>query len=139
MSELQNKFEVHCDKCGAEIKIAKTADTRIIARDRCGFPVMEQYFECQNCGRHYTVHITDRQMKLLIHRRYEVHRQIMLCRTIGKTEETIRKLIERNDELKQQQKELEAELKEKYKKECESDECKRNDFNDSDSCGSGSD
>lgn len=133
MSELQNEFEIRCDKCGAEIEIAKITGTRIIARDRHGFPVQEQYFKCQNCGRHYTVYITDRQMELLTHRRYGIHRQIMLCRTIGKTEETIRKLIERNDELKRQQKELEAELKEKYKKECENNEYRCSNFSDSES------
>lgn len=36
MSELQNEFEIRCDKCGAEIEIAKITGTRIIARDRHG-------------------------------------------------------------------------------------------------------
>ena len=47
MSELQNEFEIRCDKCGAEIEIAKITGTRIIARDRHGFPVQEQYFKCR--------------------------------------------------------------------------------------------
>ena len=58
MSELQNKFEVYCDKCGTEIEITKTMGTRVIARERNGFPILEQYFICQNCKKHYTVHIS---------------------------------------------------------------------------------
>lgn len=138
MSELSNRFEVHCDKCGAEIEIAKTMKIRVIARDKNGFPISEQCFECQNCRKHYTVRITNQQMNLLEQERHWIQAQIRICQTIGNTEETIKKLIKRNDDIKQQQKELEAELKEKYKKECESDEHERDDFADPDSHGSSS-
>lgn len=130
MSELQNRFEVHCNKCSTKIEIARTTDSRIIARDRDGFAVTEQYFTCQNCGKHYTVYVNNRQMEMLMQKRRQIQKQIVLCRTIGNTEETIKKLIKRNDDIKQQQKELEAKLKEKYRKECESDEHRNSDFSD---------
>lgn len=131
MSELQNKFEVYCDKCGTEIEITKTMGTRVIARERNGFPILEQYFICQNCKKHYTVHMSNQQMYLLEQERHWIQTQIRICQTIGNAEETARKLIEKNDNIKQQQKELEAELKEKYRKECESDEHRNSDFSDS--------
>lgn len=131
MSELSNKFEGHCDKCGAEIEIAKTMKIRVIARDKSGFPISEQCFKCQNCRKHYTVYITNQQMNLLEQERHWIQTQIRICQTIGNAEETARKLIKKNDNIKQQQKELEAELKEKYRKECESDEHRNSDFSDS--------
>lgn len=138
MDRLQNRFKIYCNRCGAEIEIARTTDGRIIARDRDGFAVTEQYFTCQNCEKHYTVYVNSRQIEILMQKRRQIQKQIVLCRAIGSTEETIKKLIKKNDEIKQQQKELEAELKEKYKKECESDEHERDNFADPDSRGSSS-
>ena len=77
------------------------------------------------------MHMSNQQMYLLEQERHWIQTQIRICQTIGNAEETARKLIKKNDNIKQQQKELEAELKEKYRKECESDEHRNSDFSDS--------
>ena len=49
---------VICDSCGQQTDIELW--TRQIAKDRNGYDVTEQYFECKNCGKHYTVGVYDR-------------------------------------------------------------------------------
>ena len=38
----------------------------LLAEDEAGNPVIERYFDCSNCGRHYTVTVMDREMRLMM-------------------------------------------------------------------------
>ena len=64
------KKEIICDSCGAEVlgMGMKLAD-QVLAEDEAGNPVIERYFDCPNCGRHYTVTVMDREMRLMMQKR----------------------------------------------------------------------
>lgn len=109
--------DIVCDKCTARLDIQ--AKTRLIAKDEEGFDVTELYFNCQNCGKHYTILVSNREMRKLVQRRIQIRKQINLHKSIRSRKETFEKLIAESDAIREQQKELEKRLKEKYRKEIE--------------------
>lgn len=114
--------EVFCDRCGKKINMEQAAQTREIAKDVEGFGVVEQFFECENCGMHYTVLIIDRKMKEMIKKRQRIHKQIALHKQIKSREATIRKLMREDEKIKQQQVQRMSKLKKRYRKEIEGNE-----------------
>lgn len=111
--------EVFCDRCGTKINMEQVRQTREIAKDVEGFGVIEQFFECENCGMHYTVLVIDRKMKEMIKKRQRIHKQIALHKQIKSREATLRKLIREDEQIKQQQIQRMSKLKKRYRKEIE--------------------
>lgn len=75
--EKKAKKEIICDSCGAEVlgMGMKLAD-QVLAEDEAGNPVIERYFDCPNCGRHYTVTVMDREMRLMMQKRQQLQKRI---------------------------------------------------------------
>lgn len=107
---------VICDSCGQQTDVELW--TRLIAKDRNGYDVTEQYFECKNCGKHYTVGVYDRQMRLDIQKRRQIQAQIRLHRQIGSRPGTIQHFIRKEENLKDKMLRRSQELKERYREEC---------------------
>lgn len=110
--------EVHCDRCGKIISMDGAIYSRIIAKDEDGYNVAEQFFECQNCGAHYTVAVIDRKMQQLIQQRQQIRKEIALHKRIRSREKTFQKLQRTDDQIKRQQETRMKMLKAKYEKEC---------------------
>lgn len=117
MEAYKNGAEVICDACGSVIEDTGI-ESRVIAKDKDGYDVAEQFFECQNCGKHYTVTVIDRKLLLMIQKRRQLLKQIKLHEQIKSREQTIKKLLEKNESMKRQQMERTTELKERYREEC---------------------
>lgn len=116
--------EVVCDSCGIVIDMEKTTKTRVIAKDEDGSDIVEQYFTCQGCGKHYTITVIDREIRKMIQKRQQLRRQINLHTQIRSRPQTVKMLQKKDEALKQQQLTRAASLKKKYRKECESNEDK---------------
>lgn len=117
MEAYRNGAEVICDACGSAIEDTGI-ESRVIAKDKDGYDVVEQFFECQNCGKHYTVTVIDRKLLLMIQKRRQLLKQIKLHEQIKSREQTIRKLLAKNESMKRQQLARATELKERYREEC---------------------
>lgn len=115
MEKFRESAAVACDSCGKDIDMRAQMSTRVIAKDEDGFDVVEQFFTCGSCGRHYTVTVIDREQKKLIQQRQQLNRQIRLATQIRSREKTIRRLQKKDEFLKRQQIERAKVLKEKYK------------------------
>ena len=57
---MEEKKKIICDKCKAEFEMKKFLKDRVIAKDKMGNAVMERFFECPDCGTHYSVTVIDR-------------------------------------------------------------------------------
>lgn len=112
---------VYCDSCGQEIDMEKQTATRVIAKDEDGFDVVEQFFTCASCGRHYTVTVIDHEQQKLIQQRRQLRKEIRLHIQIRSREKTIERLQRKDDFLKREQIRRAEKLKAKYKGECEDD------------------
>lgn len=64
-----------CDKCGTEMEIS--IQEEIIDQDKDGQDITEQFFVCPECGRHYTVFISDPFMRQKIAARKRLKRMPM--------------------------------------------------------------
>lgn len=49
-----------CDKCGKEIEM--NVQEKVIDQDKDGKDITEQFFDCPECGQHYTIFISDQFM-----------------------------------------------------------------------------
>lgn len=67
--------EVYCDACGKVIEMNGATYSRIIAKDEEGCNVAEQFFNCPNCGAHYTIAVIDRKMQKLIQQRQQIRKK----------------------------------------------------------------
>lgn len=107
-----------CDKCETEMEQdVLGAWDRVIAIDENGNDVVEKYFECHYCGAHYTVAVIDREIKLMIQKRRQIQKKIMLGRSNKASEFVLRRYQRQDEELKEEQRYRENVLKEKYEKE----------------------
>ena len=71
---------VICDACGKETAI--NLWTREIAKERDGyFPVVEKYFCCEACGKHYTVGVYDHEQSMNVQKRRRIQRMAMGARS----------------------------------------------------------
>lgn len=107
-----------CDECGVQIeKEQMEIWDRVIAIDEDGCDVVEQYFDCPHCGKHYTVTVIDRQQKIIIQKRRQVQKKINLCIKNYGANARIRKYQEEERELHEEFKYRAKVLKERYEKE----------------------
>ena len=112
-------MEIVCDTCNATL----TQDmieikNGVIAQDKHGQDVIEQYFECPICGGHYTVTITDRQQRLMIQKRRQLQTAVknaIRAKRPARAQTYKNKERELADDLKERAKAL----KEKYRKQTE--------------------
>lgn len=111
--------EVICEECGATIALEKTLRTRTIAKDKDGFDVMEQFFFCDRCGKHYTITVIDHKQQKMIQKRAQIKKQIRMHTKIGSREKTIQDLHKKEERLKEDMMKRASMLKEKYKEECQ--------------------
>ncbi len=73
----KEKKEIICDKCGFDIlNMGMEIKEQILAEDEDGNPVIERFFDCQNCKKHYTVTVIDRKMRLMIQNRQMLQKRI---------------------------------------------------------------
>lgn len=70
-----------------------------------------QYFRCPSCGYPFVILAEDKEMKQLIAERSEVQKKIRMARAGKFREQTLRKLILRQEEISMKQKKLMADLK----------------------------
>lgn len=111
---MEEKKEIICDKCGAEIEMKNLLKDRIIAKDKEGNAVMERFFKCQDCGEHYTVTIIDREMRLMIQKRGQLMKKINRLLREGGSKERMQKLLDADEKLKKDLKSRTDSLKEEY-------------------------
>lgn len=108
---------VICDACGKETAI--NLWTREIAKERDGyFPVVEKYFCCEACGKHYTVGVYDHEQSMNVQKRRRLQRMIRLHISIRSRQETIEGLQKEEQRLKAKMLKRAERLKEKYREEC---------------------
>lgn len=79
----KRKGTIVCDSCGGEIGQIEGLREQEIAQDEDGNDITEMYFECPRCGKHYTVMVIDRKVRLMIQRRKQLLRRIY--RTMDET------------------------------------------------------
>lgn len=113
-----------CDKCGAEIeKVEENLQHCVIGLDEEGQEIQETSFTCSSCGKKYTVIITDRKMRLIIEKRKTIRKKINRAakratkKNAVATERAIKKMMAEDESLRIQLKEMQEQLKEKYKEE----------------------
>lgn len=107
------KKEIRCDKCGEEIGKPNMKD-RVIAKDKAGNAVMERFFECAACGTHYTVTVTDREMRLMIQKRGQLMLKVSRLLREGGSKERMQKLLDADRKLKEDLKSRAEKLKGEY-------------------------
>lgn len=111
-------IEVICEECGFPVNIEKTIGTREIARDEKGFNIIEQFFFCEHCGKHYTITVIDREQQIMIQKRQQLKKQIRLHEKIRSREKTIRDLQKKEERMKADMMKRASMLKEEYREEC---------------------
>lgn len=111
----RQKSEIVCDNCGAIIETVKgLLREREIAKDEDGNDIVEQFFECGRCGQHYTVIVTNRDMRLMIQRRVQLKRRMNMNLKRNGSKAALQKLIDEDRELQEDLKYAADALKEKY-------------------------
>lgn len=86
----EKKKEIICDGCGIDIMgMGMQIKDRVIAEDESKNPVIERYFDCMNCGKHYTITVIDREMRLMIQKRQQLQNRIIRMLKGGTKLETI--------------------------------------------------
>lgn len=110
--------EVICEECGFLVNIEKTIGTRAIAKDEKGFNVIEHFFSCEHCGKHYTITVIDREQQVMIQKHQQLKKQIRMHEKIKSREKTIWDLHKKEERMKAEMMERASMLKEKYREEC---------------------
>lgn len=101
---------VTCDQCNELFKVFEDSiSERSISAD-----VKEKYFVCPTCNRHYTVMISDGEMRRTIQRRKTIQTLIKSKYKGTKNLKQIKKLIAEDKECKQFLEKRQKELKEQY-------------------------
>lgn len=73
----EEKKEIICDHCGANIlDMGMHLEERVLAEDEAKNPIIESFFNCPYCGKHYTVTVIDREMRLMIQKRQQLQKRI---------------------------------------------------------------
>lgn len=111
---MEEKKEIICDKCGAEIEMKNLLRDRVIGKDEAGNAVMERFFECLDCGQHYTVMVIDREMRLMIQKRGQLMLKVNSMLQEGGSKERTQKLLDADKKLKEDMKSWADKLKEEY-------------------------
>lgn len=112
------EVKICCDDCGNVVDLAKTMKTRVIGKDPVGREVVEQYFTCDDCGRHYTIAVMDTKQRTLIRERQQLQRQIRIFAQIGAKDKKIRVMQRKEEHMKNELMKRSAQLKECWKEVC---------------------
>lgn len=72
---------IFCDSCKKTISLEGLIQEQNVGRDDSG-PVTEKFFECPNCGKHYTITVYNRRMALKIQKRRQL--QVKIKRAWGR-------------------------------------------------------
>lgn len=114
MQEKEKRI-IECDRCGSILEdIGAELTERMLAEDEEGNPVTERFFECPFCGKHYTVTVIDRQMRLMIQERQQIAAKVRRILKQRGNKITLQKLIEKDEVLKEELIYRANVLKEKY-------------------------
>ena len=101
---------VTCDQCYEFFEVSENSIIeRTISAD-----VKEKYFECPTCSRHYTVMISDEEMRSIILRRRTIQTLVKSKYKGTKNLKQIKKLMAEDNELKKFLEKRQKELKERY-------------------------
>lgn len=113
----EKKKEIICDSCGIDImEMGMQLEDRVIAEDESKNPVIERYFDCPHCGRHYTVTVIDRGMRLMIQKQQQLQKRIGRRIKDGAKPTAVRAQQEAARELQDDLMHRAAMLKERYLK-----------------------
>lgn len=108
-------MEIYCDSCGMEIEQnEELIRKRVLARDEEGGNVEEKYFECANCGQHFTILVADHKTKIMIQRRMMIQMRLKSNSTRARRTSVRRQMLEEDEELKEAIKARSDMLKERY-------------------------
>lgn len=111
----EEKKIIECDQCGAILEdIGAELTERVIGEDEDGNEVTERFFECPFCGKHYTVTVLDRQMRLMIQERQQIAAKVRRILKQRGNAIIMQKLIEKDTALKEELIYRANVLKEKY-------------------------
>lgn len=117
MQEKEKRI-IECDQCGAILEdIGAELQDRVIAEDEEGNAVTERFFDCPFCGRHYTVTVIDRQMRLMIQERQQIAKKVGRILRQNGNKIVMQKLMDKDAALKEELIYRASFLKEKYKEE----------------------
>lgn len=113
----KEKKEIICDSCGADVLgMGMKLEDRVLAEDESRNPVIERYFDCPNCGKHYTVTVIDREMHLMMQKRQQMQKRIARRMKDGAKMVSVKAQQEAARELQDGLMQRAAMLKEKYLK-----------------------
>lgn len=111
----RGKSEIICDGCGVTIeRTGELLREHVIAQDENGNDIVERFFECGHCGKHYTVTVIDRDMRLMIQRRVQLKRRMNMNLKRRGSKAALQKLIDEDRELQEDLKFTADALKKKY-------------------------
>lgn len=97
-----------CDRCGKDFVIWKLR--RELAPD-----IIEEFFECSNCHAHYTILVSNADIRRSIDRREALHRKYRKAiKTRPKTDLYLNYLLAEDERLKKEITEAAKKLKERY-------------------------
>ena len=104
---------VYCDECKKTISLEGLIHERGVGWDDSG-PVTEKYFECPNCGKHYTITVYNRRMAIKIHKRRQL--QVKIKRAWGRKSDAqrFRTWVNEDERLKNELLEEAGKLRRKY-------------------------
>ena len=109
--------EMICNQCGGVIEMEGALRDRVIAKDAAGNDVTERYFDCPICGKHYTVTVIDRDMRLLIQKRKQIQYRVNKLLKENGSRKKMQQLLDTDAELKDDLKHMAQKLKEEYEEE----------------------
>lgn len=113
----EEKKEIICDSCGINIMdIGIRIEDRVLAEDESKDPVIERFFDCPNCGKHYTVTVIDREIRLMMQKRQQLQKRIGRRLKDGAKMAVVKAQQEAVRELQDDMMQRAAMLKEKYLK-----------------------
>lgn len=109
---------IYCDGCKKTISLEGLIKERFLAKDG-DETVTEKYFECPNCGKHYTITVYNRRMAIKIQKRRQL--QVKIKRAWGRKSDAqrFRTWVNEDERLKNELLAEAAKLRRKYLQEGE--------------------
>lgn len=104
---------IYCDDCKKTISLDGLIREHVIGNDESG-PIKEKFFECPNCGKHYTITVYNRRMALKIQKRKQL--QVKIKRAWGRKSDAqrFRTWVNEDERLKNELLTEAHQLREKY-------------------------
>lgn len=109
---------IYCDKCGnlifGENIVIRLRDRVIVKKDTDTLDfVTERFFECPNCGQHYTVTVIDREMRKKMQKLIQQRRKVGEALRNGNTRKA-QELMATEQKIVKELKKQADRLKERY-------------------------